>query len=190
MSDPSPFVRRLPDGRWENADLDPVVIEDYDPSWPVRFAAEAAALRRVLPADLAPVLEHVGSTAVPGLPAKPIIDIDLRGPSTADWPRLTAPLAALGYVPWEEPGHLLFVKGMPPYGDRRTHHLHLFAHPEPYAERILFRDHLCAHSAEAERYAALKRELASRYATDREAYTEGKRTFITAALLRARGECP
>ena len=172
--------------------MDDIEIVEYDPRWPVLFAEEAARLRAVLDPDLVVGLEHFGSTAVPGLAAKPIIDI-LIAVRSLDEARTTAiqPILGLGYVFWEdnpEPDHMFFVKGMPPYGERRTHHIHI---TEPAGERWgqrLFPQYLRAHPEEALRYAALKRALAARHRADREAYTDAKADYIRGILAKARLE--
>lgn len=153
------------------------------------FAAEAERLRAVLDPALVLGIEHFGSTAVPGQVAKPIIDILIAVHSLARAKaEAVAPILSLGYVYWEDnpkPDRMLFVKGMPPYGARRTHHVHI---TEPTGEmwqrRLAFRDHLRAHPDEAERYAALKRDLAQRHATDRESYTGAKTDYVEAVYRR------
>jgi GrpB-like predicted nucleotidyltransferase (UPF0157 family) len=133
-------------------------------------------------------VEHVGSTAVPGLAAKPVIDL-LLIPPEGTWPRdtLVETLSSLGYVFWAEnpdPEHLFFVKGMPPYGTGRTHHVHV--RPRARAAAVLtFRDYLRARPDVAHEYETLKRELAARYPTDRDAYTRGKDAFVARALAEA-----
>ena len=122
-------------------------------------------------------VEHVGSTAVPGLPAKPTIDILVVVPDPASGRKAVAPLTAIGYEFRGElgiPGRFYFSKGL-----RRTHHLHLYprGHPE-IARLLLFRDYLRAHPEAARAYADLKLALAERFPNDREAYTEAKSGFI------------
>jgi len=175
--------------RWSNADQDRIDLVDYDPAWPARFEAEAAGLRAALAgADVGPfTLEHFGSTAIPHLAAKPIIDILLVSDDPARWPALIEPIQSLGYVFWADNprrDRLFFVKGMPPFGAGRTHHVHVRTARDARAA-LLFRDYLRAHPDEAARYAALKRQLSSRHATDREAYTEGKQTFVDRILAQA-----
>ena len=131
---------------------------------------------RALPADQVLAIEHAGSTAIPGLAAKPIIDIFIAVPSI-DVARTTLvePIKTLGYVYWEEnpdKDRMFFVKGMPPYGERRTHHVHIFEPTSEFWQRALaFRDYLRRHPDEAERYQQLKLDLAVRYRSDREAYS-------------------
>jgi GrpB-like predicted nucleotidyltransferase (UPF0157 family) len=109
--------------------MDEIEVVSYDASWPTMFAEEAVRLRAVLDPNLISGLEHFGSTAVAGLAAKPIIDILIAVPSLAEARRtFIEPLRRLDYVFWAEnpkTDRLFFVKGMPPYGDRRTHHVHV-----------------------------------------------------------------
>ncbi|WP_034033129.1 GrpB family protein, partial [Pseudomonas aeruginosa] len=121
MSSPQP--PRFDGQRWSNADDDRIEVLPADPAWPQRFAAEAEAIRTAL-ALPGLGIEHVGSTAVPGLDAKPIIDILLLPPPGHDPQRLVAPLEGLGYQFWRENPNtqrMFFVKGMPPFGHGRTH---------------------------------------------------------------------
>jgi GrpB-like predicted nucleotidyltransferase (UPF0157 family) len=172
--------------RWSNAAEDPIEIVAYDPAWPARFEAEATAIRAALGGDFPYAIEHVGSTAVPGLAAKPIIDIVLIVPERERWPALITPLARLGYVYWDgnpDTTKMFFVKGMPPFGTGRTHHVHVHL-PDALERLVRFRDLLRADAAEAARYAELKRALASEHRTDRDAYTKAKAAFVAAALRR------
>jgi GrpB-like predicted nucleotidyltransferase (UPF0157 family) len=174
--------------RWSNADADVIELVAYDPSWPQRFASEAGALRVALPADLGVAIEHFGSTAIPGMAAKPIIDIMLVVADRGRWNELIEPVQSLAYVYWAEnpaPHHMFFVKGMPPFGTRRTHHVHVHR-PDEARALIAFRDHLIAHPDDAARYAALKRELAEKFRTDRDAYTRAKAEFVAEVLRSTR----
>jgi len=167
-----------------------IVLAPPDPAWPVRFETEATRIAAALPHDLACELVHFGSTAVPGMAAKPVIDIQLIVPDAARWPELIAPLEGLGYAYWRDnpaKHRMFFVKGLPPAPGGRSHHVHVCPPAEARAE-IAFRDLLRADADLAARYLALKRDLAARFAHDREAYTEGKTEFVRAALAAARGD--
>ena len=172
--------------------MDEVEIVDYDARWPAIFAEEARLLSAVLDPSLFVGLEHFGSTAIPGLAAKPIIDILITVRSLAEVrTKVVEPLQRIGYVFWAEnpkTDRMFFVKGMPPYGEQRTHHIHIC---EPSAEPwlgLLFRDYLRAHPEEAQRYERLKRELAAQHRTDREAYTSAKASYMEEILAKARRE--
>lgn len=164
-------------------------IVGYDPRWPGSFTVEAERLRGMLPAGLALRIEHVGSTAVPGLAAKPVIDVMALVSSLAEArASAIAPLEAEGYAFWADnpdPERMFFVRGLPPSAPRRTHHLHLTESPTVLARHLAFRDALRASPADAGRYAALKRALAARHADDRDAYTRAKTAHIEAVLAAA-----
>ena len=166
-----------------------VEIVAYDPSWPGRFDEEAKELRRALAPWLVGPIEHIGSTAIPGLAAKPVIDI-MAGVETLDASRpAIAALADLGYcyAPYRPDSEHWFCKPSPAF---RTHHLHLIPfESREWHEAIAFRDYLRAHSQIATEYEDLKRGLAQKYRFDREAYTEAKGPFIariTGVALRER----
>jgi GrpB-like predicted nucleotidyltransferase (UPF0157 family) len=176
------------DGKgWSNADQDRVELVAYDPSWPARYEAEAGAIRTALAGLAAFELVHFGSTAIPGLAAKPIIDIMLIAGDQSAWPALIEPIKTVGYVFWADNprrDRLFLVKGMPPFGARRTHHLHVRT-PEDARVALVFCDYLRQRPEEAARYAALKSELAARYPTDRDAYTEGKARYVDDIMRKA-----
>ncbi len=167
----------------ELEDYREVVVVDYDDAWPLRFEEEkrliAEALRDV--ADRIVAVEHVDSTAVPGLAAKPIIDIMLGVRDLSAVERCVRPLEAIGYQYRGEagiPGRLFFRKGQP-----RSHHLHMVPQDGKFWERhIRFRDLLRQRPELAAKYGALKKELAVRYRTRRLEYTEAKTPFIEGAL--------
>lgn len=169
--------------------MDEVVVVEYDPQWPRLFAEEAETIRLAMGTALV-AAEHVDSTSIPALSAKPIIDILVGETSLAAGEQTVPALASLGYECRGEngiPGRLFFRKGPVPY--RRTHHLHMVepGH-EQWAPMLSFRDYLRANPDEARRYEALKRELALRFRDNRQAYTDGKADFIQAVLEKARGE--
>ncbi|MEM7767146.1 MAG: GrpB family protein [Pseudomonadota bacterium] len=168
---------------------DRIEIVEYDPAWPHMFDTEQAALLNALAGCPVEAIEHFGSTAVPGLSAKPVIDILIAVPdlsqAKASFPER---LAALEYVFWAnnpQQDRLFFVKGMPPQGTGRTHHVHVTERIGEMWRRLVFRDYLRAHPTEAASYAVLKRELASGHADDREGYTRAKDDFIDQVMRRA-----
>ena len=123
------MTRRLKhDGKqWINAAEDIIEVVDADPSWPDHFVAESTAIQNVLH-PLKPRIEHFGSTAISNLPAKPIIDILIVIADVSGWPQLIEPLSSLDYIYWAEnprKDRMFFVKGMPPFGSRRSRHVHV-----------------------------------------------------------------
>lgn len=165
----------------------PVEIAPYESAWPELFLLERVLLEERLRPWVVGPIEHVGSTAVPGLPAKPVIDI------MAPVESLDASRAALGvlqkldyqYAPYRGDVMHWFCK---PSFSFRTHHLHLVPYRSPlWTERILFRDCLRNLPAVAREYAELKYHLADSHRFDREAYTEAKGPFIAQVLRRLKG---
>jgi len=161
---------------------EPIRLVPSDPGWPSRFELERSLLAEAIGAWVEGGIHHVGSTAVPGLEAKPIIDI-LVGVRSLETARgCFEPLADLGYLyaPYLPDEMHWFCKPDPA---RRTHHLHLVPFGSPrYLNELAFRDRLRADPRLAADYAALKRRLAERHRDDREAYTEAKSRFIQQAL--------
>jgi GrpB-like predicted nucleotidyltransferase (UPF0157 family) len=153
-----------------------------DPEWPTQFKREQEALAEAIGEWVAGGIHHVGSTAVPGLDAKPIIDI-LAGVQDLESARgCFEPLAGLGYLyaPYLPEEMHWFCK---PDQARRTHHLHLVpVDSQRFRDELAFRDRLRADPRLAADYSALKQGLAERHRDDREAYTNGKGGFIRAAL--------
>jgi GrpB-like predicted nucleotidyltransferase (UPF0157 family) len=169
--------------------MDEVEIGEYDPRWPILFDQEAKRLRAVLDPSLIVGLEHFGSTAIPGLSAKPIIDILIAVRSLAD-ARATfvEHLRNLEYVYWAEnpkKDRMFFVRGMPPFGLRRSHHVHVTEPDGEMWRRLAFRDYLRTHPEEAATYERLKRQLACKHQTDRDAYTEAKSTYVETVMRKA-----
>ena len=162
-----------------------VVLVPYDPAWPRRFEQEHQLLARALAPWVTGTIEHIGSTAVPALPAKPIIDI-MAG--VRDLPSSVSArdaLAALDYqyFPYRPDVMHWFCKPAPAH---RTHHLHLVPFQSRlWIERIAFRDFLRASPLARREYAVLKASLAERYRTDREAYTDAKGAFVRDIVDRA-----
>jgi GrpB-like predicted nucleotidyltransferase (UPF0157 family) len=162
----------------------PITVLDHDPGWADRFADERARLERALAPWLHGGVHHIGSTSVPGLPAKPIIDMiagvaDLRRAAAA-----VAVLAEHGYTHApHRPRAYWFHRDDGPV---RTHHLHL---TEPgsdlWRERLAFRDALRADPVLRDEYRDLKIRLAAAHGEDIDAYTAGKRAFVGRVLAAA-----
>ncbi|HEY4384698.1 MAG TPA: GrpB family protein [Ktedonobacteraceae bacterium] len=162
----------------------PIIIVDYDPDWPTLFRELHDRVAAVL-GDLVVVIEHVGSTSIPGCAAKPIIDMDVVIFSMTDFPQVSARLATLGYVHKGDhgiPGREAFTT--PP--EASEHHLYVCTtQSEEYHRHILFRDYLRTHPEETRAYSTLKQRLAHQFRSDREAYTTAKTEFVTMILQRA-----
>lgn len=168
----------------------PVIVVEYDPRWPALYEAERD---RILAAvgDSMLRLEHIGSTAVPGLGGKPIIDIVAAVRQLHDAERCIQPLQGIGYeyVPeYDEliPERRYFHKGPP---EARSFHLHVVELTSEFWEsHLLFRDWLRSHPEDAHEYHELKHRLAARFGRDREGYTEAKSPFIESVVARARAK--
>ena len=163
----------------------PIVIADYDPRWAAMYAEESARIKNAIGEWLSGI-EHVGSTSVPGLAAKPVVDIMPGLRSLGDSSHIVTPLQKLGYqyIPDYEdelPERRYFVR--PPgrgYRHKRLFHIHAVETTTAFWRRHLaFRNYLLAHPETADEYAALKRCLAAKYGSDRVGYTDAKTKFIT-----------
>jgi GrpB-like predicted nucleotidyltransferase (UPF0157 family) len=165
---------------------DPAVrIVDYDPAWPHEAARELAPVGAAL-GDLAVRLDHVGSTAVPGLAAKPIVDLQVSVAALEPQAAYVEPLAAIGYlfVPFPDSPEYHFF-GKPPERPR-THHLHVcLAGSHEERRHLAVRDFLRADPGEAARYEAVKRESARLHPEDRLTYMEGKGAYVEELERRA-----
>jgi GrpB-like predicted nucleotidyltransferase (UPF0157 family) len=165
-----------------------IKISSYDPSWPLRFEKEKARLFSIFSASLLEI-EHIGSTAVPGLDAKPIIDIMAAVRSIEVAEALLGPLREFGYSTPPDcnanlPDRRWLLRQR---GGHRTHHLHLVKQgSEGWLRTIAFRDILRAQPALAETYRALKVSLAKESSTDRSRYVRGKTNFIESLLKKYR----
>jgi GrpB-like predicted nucleotidyltransferase (UPF0157 family) len=168
-----------------------IEVRDYDPAWPDMFAQERARLQAAL-GSTAIAIEHVGSTAVPGLAAKPIIDLLVGVDNLAEArSRCMEPLEAVGYTYMAEyeswlPGEMLFRKGVPgPW----THHVHVTEPSSPrWEEFILIRDYLRGHPETAGTYDDLKGALARVFVEDIAGYRSAKADFLQAVMAAARAE--
>ncbi|MGH9629008.1 MAG: GrpB family protein [Bryobacteraceae bacterium] len=163
---------------------DPVEIVPYSTEWPETFSVLGRSLRDAL-GDVAVRIDHIGSTAVPGLSAKPIIDVQVSVSAFDPLDAYRRPLEHLGFVFRAENPELTkrYFRESP--GTRRTH-IHV-RRSGSWAEQfaLLFRDYLRAHTDDAKQYERLKRELADKYREDRHAYTEAKVPFIWGVMARA-----
>lgn len=160
-----------------------ITIESYDPNWPDRYEQERAAIAQAIGPHIANI-EHVGSTSIPGLAAKPIIDI---GISLNIYPLPSEAIAAMEGLGYEHMGEYgisgrhYFRKGAP-----RSYHVHAYSPGNvEWEAHILFRDYLRAHPQAARKYEQLKRTLAAHH-TDGNAYAEDKTHFVKGTLTKAR----
>ena len=168
----------------------PILVVDYDPQWPILFEKEKEAIIAALGSRWL-MVEHIGSTAAPGLAAKPVIDIAVGIQSLADAPVLIPCLEQLGYIydPILEqlvPERRFFWKGTRTV---HTYHLHLAEPDHPVLLKPLqFRDYLRKHPEAVEEYGVLKRELAKRFVQDMDAYVAGKTGFVENVILQIEKE--
>lgn len=166
-------------------DMRTIVVVDYDPSWPEAFERVHSSVWPVV-GDVAVGVEHVGSTAVPGLAAKPIIDVSVVVRAASDVPAAIERLATLGYVHRGNLG----VEGREAFESPDglpAHHLYLCPRDSPgLANHLAVRDHLRTHPDTAREYAELKKQLAERFPHDIDGYADGKTDFLL-RLLRAVG---
>ena len=161
-----------------------VKLVSHDRHWHAAFERER---KRIIASVGAVVvdIQHIGSTAVPDIHAKPIIDMSAGVKRMGDIKKLIRPLSKLGYHFYKEFGEqVLFAKGP---DKKRTHYLHVMRYNgAKWRSDMLFRDYLLAHPARAKAYATLKKKLARKYPNDRDKYTAGKHSFIEATLRSAR----
>jgi GrpB-like predicted nucleotidyltransferase (UPF0157 family) len=170
-----------------------ISIVPYDSAWPKMFEDEATFLRRKLPQNIVKRIEHFGSTAVPGLSAKPIVDILVEVSSLEETKKQIVPiLEAEGYEYFWRPA---FGDNVPPYyawfikrnaEGKRTHHIHMVEADSELWDRLYFRDYLRQFSAEAKHYDELKRMLVVEHSNDRVKYTEEKSDFILSLTKKAK----
>ncbi|ANY06496.1 GrpB family protein [Pseudonocardia sp. HH130630-07] len=159
-----------------------VTLSEYDPAWPARFTARAAELRTLL-GERARLVEHVGSTSVPGLAAKPIVDIVVGIDDPDDEPAYLPDLLAAGYrLRVRQHAHRVLRTGDP--GEQVNVHCYPPAHPE-VRRFLLFRDRLRSDEPDRSRYEAVKRSLSGREWPDVNVYAEAKRPVIEEILARA-----
>lgn len=184
-------MEQVPHERIRELTRERVEVVPYDPSWPIRYAEIEQKLARSLPPGLFTRIEHIGSTAVPGMSAKPVIDVQVEVTSLDRVRREAVPVMRdLGYeYIWrptmgeEQPFYAWFI-GRNAQG-ARTEHIHMVEPDAASRARVLFREHLRTHPEEAARYELLKRELSVAHPNDRAAYTQGKTDFIQRVIARA-----
>lgn len=175
-------------------DKEQIAIVAYDASWPAAYTAIEKHLKLLVPRQLMQRIAHIGSTAVPGLSGKPIIDVQVE---VSDLERVREEIAPLleeaGYeFHWRQtmgdadPFYAWFIRRNA-QGERDAH-VHMVRSGQASADRIIFRDYLRAHADEAERYQTLKTELAKRFPKNRPGYTASKTTYVNEVLRKARGE--
>ena len=164
-----------------------VALHSYNASWPHAFEAERDRLLSLFPGSFVDV-QHIGSTAVPGLSAKPVIDILAGVQSITVAEQLALPLCQSGYTTSAEFNESLSDRKwfMRWANGHRTHHLHLVVHGSPvWHERLKFRNTLRSSPELAKEYAALKTQLAATHPKDREAYTDAKAEFVRVIVREA-----
>lgn len=162
----------------------PVEVVDYDPRWPAKFSELSGRIGDLLSPWLHRPVEHVGSTAVPGLSAKPIIDVAAAVTSFTEARDALSVLERQGWAHWaDDPNRSWRLWFLYPRPDARTHHLYLIQHDDPHLrELIAFRDRLRTDDTIRRKYDHLKTTLAQRYSDDRSAYTAAKTEFVTEVL--------
>ena len=169
-------------------EVHPIFLVEYDPSWPQKYADEAECLRSLFSLDLVTRIEHYGSTSVPGLAAKPVIDIlmEISSFEAAELEMIPV-LDNLGYGYDWYAEHLVFFKG---YGSNAPlkYHIHVAPSDHPLMDGLLFRDYLRKYPKTAQKYEALKWVLAEQYRNDREGYTNAKSDFVREINEKARKE--
>lgn len=165
-----------------------IEIVPYDPAWLDKFLQEKKLIEATIGEYIAGGVHHIGSTAVPNLAAKPIIDI-MVGVDSLEASRPCIDLLSgiqYNYFPYHPESEHWFCKPSPQY---RTHHLHIIAttHPE-FTARLAFRDYLRGHPDEAKAYEDLKKKLALEFRDDREAYTDAKTDFVKTIVAKAQAK--
>jgi GrpB-like predicted nucleotidyltransferase (UPF0157 family) len=174
----------MPDNSIIGLERGVVRLVPYEPGWAAFFEEEKARLSRAL-GEKALDIQHVGSTAIPGGIAKPIIDISIAVQSFEAGFACVKPMEDLGYVYGGEngiPGRHYFNK----YDPRSTHHIHMFEiTSKNWHEHLLFRDYMRNHQEAVQAYTDLKLQLHKQFPADREAYTEGKAEFIRGIIETA-----
>lgn len=171
--------------------LFPIILASHDDTWAERYALERERIERAVGAENITRISHIGSTAVPGLTAKPTIDILLEITDGCDTERLKAVLIGDGYIftpqPDNPPPHMMFMKGYTPRGfEGQAYHLHVRYSGD--WDELYFRDYQIAYPDAANAYGRLKELLRQRHEHDRDAYTQAKTEFARQYTGLARSE--
>ncbi len=167
--------------------LYPIILKPYNPDWKAYYERERDYLRSLLSQDLN--IEHIGSTAIIGLSAKPTIDILMQKPESISDKILISTFVDNGYIHMQEQTrHLMFVKGYTPTGlEDISYHIHIGPLTQNWLwDRIYFRDYLIQNGKLKNEYEELKLALAKQYKNDREAYTNSKADFIMKVTAEAK----
>jgi len=188
------YIARLETDEERQARIYPIILNEYNPAWPDWFEEEKAILTRLIGVENICRVLHIGSSAVPGLTAKPTVDIILEVNETIDLDELTAALSSPEYICLSgagltmptPPPHMTFIKGYLSNGfDEKVYHIHVrYPNDNDTHEKLLFRDYLRAHSEAVTEYAELKRRLFKDYEHNRDGYTEAKGSFIMGIIRR------
>ena len=162
-----------------------VVLKPYNKVWNKAFEQEASLISEKI-SDYIIEIQHIGSTAIHGIVAKPIIDLAVAINSLSNIEKIIEPLNEIDFIHRGEqgiPGRHLFVKGDE---DRRTHHMHVMEKTNgEWRKHIVFRDYLISHPSVARKYGKLKMKLFKKHEHDREKYTDGKSDFIQKIVKKA-----
>ncbi len=178
--------------RLKALDKEQIALVPYDPAWPQRYAELEKEVKRIMPRRLIQRIAHIGSTAVPGLSSKPIIDLQVEVSDAEEIRDTVAPLmeeAGFEFL-WrptigdEDPFYSWFI--LRDADGQRTAHIHAVRPGKASVDRIVFRDYLIAFAEEAQRYAQLKLDLAQRYPKNRAAYSAAKTSYVNEVLAKAR----
>jgi len=177
----------------ERSRLFPVILSEYRPEWKKSYLRERAVVARAIGSPNIVRMSHIGSTAVPGLIAKPTIDILVEIKDATDTAGLIAGMQRGGYryleQPKNPPPHMMFIKGYTEQGFQgQAFHVHVRYRGD--WDELYFRDYLLAHPETAAEYGRLKLELKEKYEYDRDGYTEAKTDFIRRVTALARAEMP
>ena len=175
----------------------PIILTDYNPEWITWYDDEKSKIEQAIGVENIARLRHYGSTSIPGMFAKPTVDILLEIPENADTASLRKHMEDAGYICLDEgsltmntpPPHLMFIGGYMPTGfAERVFHIHVqyISNQEP--DEIVFRDYLITHPEIAKAYADLKRSLWKDFEHNRDGYTEAKGDFVRTVTEKARLE--